>query len=231
MRRNSLATLHVLVVACALAGGAHAQDDWRLTIEPYAWVPTLEGEGSSDGSVEVDFDIDYPGGLSAALPLALQLETPSGRTWTLDVLYARWEDDHGSIETESELSLVDASYGWPVTDTWDFALGLRAVELGLDVEVGAADADATESWIDPWFGGRGDVPLGDGGWGLRARGDVGGFGVGSDFTWQAAALVGWSSERWRFEFGYRALAVKFDDDDLETDLIAHGPILGVALML
>ena len=74
------------------------------------------------------------------------------------------------------------------------------------------------------------MPLGEG-WALRAWGDVGGFGVGSDFTWQAAALVGRSSGGWRVEFGYRALAVEFDDGELETDLVAHGPFLGVAVRL
>jgi hypothetical protein len=219
------------VAAIAVAGRAHGQGDRRLTIEPYAWVPTLQGEGSADGPVDVDFEIDYPGELSAALPLALRLETPDRLVWMLDLLYARWEDDDGSAQTESELSILDASVGWPVTDGWDFATGLRAVELGLDVEVGGVSTDASEALVDPWIGGRTDLPLGDGGWAVRAWGDVGGFGIGSDFTWQAATLVGYGSESWRVELGYRALAVRIDEDDLETDLLAHGPMLGVAFRL
>ena len=61
----------------------------------------------------------------------------------------------------------------------------------------------------------------------RVADDVGGFGVGSDFTWQAATYVGWSSTHWRVDFGYRALAVKFDQDDVAADIVAHGPVLGV----
>ena len=214
----------------ALAATARAQEGWSLVVEPYLWVPALEGEGSADGSAEVDFAIDYPGELSAALPLVLRLEAPGGSTWRLDGLYARWRDDDGSARTETELSLLEAGFGWPLSEAWDLTAGLRGVELELDVALGSVDSNASEAWVDPWIGGSGDVPLGAG-WSLRTWGDVGGFGVGSDFTWQAAALVGWGSSRWRLELGYRALAVEFDDDDLETELLAHGPILGLALRI
>lgn len=70
---------------------------------------------------------------------------------------------------------------------------------------------------------------------VRARGDVGGFGAGSDFSWQAAATVGYT---WHFrtfsltvEGGYRALGQNFDDDlgeDLSGwDGVVHGPTAGV----
>lgn len=221
------ALTRVLLMGCVLAATAQAQDGWTFTLEPYIWIPALEGEGSADGSAEVDFEIDYPGELSSALPLALRVEAPCGSELRLDGLYARWRDDDGSARTESAVSLVDAGFGWPVSDAWHVTAGLRAVELELEVELGGTDADASEAWVDPWIGGSGDVPLG-GGWSLRTWGDVGGFGVGSEFTWQAAALVGWGSERWRVELGYRALAVELDEDDLETEWLAHGPILGVA---
>jgi len=230
MRSRRLLSLCPILAASALAGTARAQEGWHLTVEPYLWVPTLEGEGSADGSADVDFTIHYPGELSAALPLALRLETPGGHAWKLDTLYARWNDDDGSSQSETSLSLIDAGFEWPVSDAWALTAGLRGVALELDLEIASVDASAREAWIDPWLGGSGAVPIGAG-WALRTWGDVGGFGVGSDFTWQAAALVGWSSARWRFEFGYRALAVEFDDDDLDTELLAHGPMLGVALRL
>src|SRR5262245_56897392 len=159
MRSRPLRVGSFLLAAYALAGAAPAQDGWSLALEPYLWVPALEGEGSADGSPEADFEIDYPGGLSAALPLALRLEAPGGSAWLFDGLYARWEDDDGSVRTESEVSLVEAGFAWPLSAAWDLILGLRAVEVGLDVELGGADADASEAWIDPWLGGGGDVPL------------------------------------------------------------------------
>lgn len=216
-----------LLASGALAAEARAQEGWSLEVEPYVWVPDLVGEGSADDSPEADFEIDYPGELSAALPLALRLEAPGGASLLFDGLYARWRDDDGSTRTETELSLVEAGIGLPLRG-FGLTAGLRAVELELDVEIGGTDTDGSAGWIDPWVGGRGALPLGRG-WSLRGWGDVGGFGVGSDFTWQAAGLVAWSSARWRVEFGYRALAVDFDDEGIDTELLAHGPLLGVAL--
>lgn len=230
MQRPALSLGRVMLVLLLLAGTARAQDGWRLTIEPYLWVPALEGDGSADGSPDVDFEIDYPGELSAAVPLALRLEAPGGCAWKLDGLYARWRDDDGATRTESTVSLLDAGFEWPVSEEWALTAGLRGIELELELEIASLESSAREAWIDPWIGASGAVPLG-GNWALRTWGDVGGFGVGSDFTWQAATLLARSSERWRFEFGYRALAVEFDDDDLETSLLAHGPFLGVAFRL
>jgi hypothetical protein len=219
----------LLVAACAWPlARADAQERWSFEVEPYVWIPDLEGEGTAGDAPEVDFVFDYPGGLSAALPLALRLDAPGPSSFRLDVLYARWTDDEGSVETESDLSLLDAGYGYALGESFDVTAGLRAIELGLDVETGGEDADASEAWIDPWVGARGGRALG-GGWSLTAFGDVGGFGIGSDFTWQAAAYAGWSSGRWRIDFGYRALSVEFDDDDLDTELLAHGPIVGVGV--
>ena len=72
---------------------------------------------------------------------------------------------------------------------------------------------------------------------LFLRGDIGGFGVGSDFSWQAIGAYG-------FEFGaYRhhllgrdrlsgALSVDYVQGEgrqrYEFDMVQHGPILGIS---
>lgn len=72
---------------------------------------------------------------------------------------------------------------------------------------------------------------------LMVRGDVGGFGFGSQFTWQAAAVY---SYNWQFTgyqlaalVGYRALGVTFSEGwGLNTagiDAVLHGPLIGVSL--
>lgn len=230
MRPRLLSLGRMLLLAVALAGAPRAQDGWSFTLEPYVWIPALEGDGSADGSPDVDFEIDYPGELSAAFPLALVLEGPGGGAWRLDALYARWRDDDGATTSETSVSLLEAGHAWRMDERWALTAGLRAVDLGLEVDVLGVGSDASATWIDPWFGASGELPL-RAGWSVRARGDLGGFGVGSDFTWQAAALLGWSSPSWRLELGYRALAVEFDDDDLDTELVAHGPQLALAVRL
>lgn len=66
--------------------------------------------------------------------------------------------------------------------------------------------------------------------GDRRRGDVGGFGVGSDLTWQAFAGIGYGfNPRWSVTAGYRALGVDFQRSWFELDVIMHGPVVGVGL--
>ena len=55
------------------------------------------------------------------------------------------------------------------------------------------------------------------------RGDVGGFGVGSDLTWQVEGSLGLQVTKniWA-EAGYRALGVDYEADGLIYDTITHG---------
>ena len=133
MRRHLLSLGFSILLLLPIVGTTHAQDGWKLTLEPYIWIPALEGDGSADGSPEVDFDIDYPGELSAAVPLAVGLEGPGGGAWKLDLLYARWRDDDGATTSETSVGLLDAGYAWPVSERWALAAGLRGVQLELDV--------------------------------------------------------------------------------------------------
>ena len=87
--------------------------------------------------------------------------------------------------------------------------------------------DQNKSWTDPIVGTRLGVQLTDR-LSLQALGDVGGFGAGSDLTWQAFAGIGYRFHpRWTFTAGYRALAVDFERGDFELDVIMHGPVLGL----
>ena len=68
---------------------------------------------------------------------------------------------------------------------------------------------------------------------LQFLGDVGGFGVGSDFTWQL--FGGYAFDFWGSNLhgvvGYRALAVDYTQDGPNKnnlDLILHGPVIGLS---
>lgn len=70
---------------------------------------------------------------------------------------------------------------------------------------------------------------------VQLRGDVGGFGVGSQFTWQA--FGGYSYEfssgpsSWSAVLGYRALGLNYaagsGPDARAFNLVMHGPVLGL----
>ena len=68
-------------------------------------------------------------------------------------------------------------------------------------------------------------------WMISARGDIGGFGVGCDFTWNVAALVHF--QPWKnvaIVGGYRALDQDYEDGSGSSrfayDMRLAGPLLG-----
>lgn len=84
-------------------------------------------------------------------------------------------------------------------------------------------ASRTDDWWDPYIGLRGRYNLTSAFY-LVAKGDIGGFGVGSDLTWTAEAAVGCQVARnFHVDLGYRALAVDYNKDGLVLDYVAHGP--------
>lgn len=94
-----------------------------------------------------------------------------------------------------------------------------------------------KGWVDPIIGVRTTWDLFRH-WNVIVSGDVGGFGVGSDFTWSATVLGGY---RFNFSkhisgnvlFGYRALYQDYSEgsgnDRFEYKATMHGPVVGLAI--
>jgi opacity protein-like surface antigen len=82
-------------------------------------------------------------------------------------------------------------------------------------------------WVDPYIGARIQHPVADR-WTLVGYGDIGGFGVGSDFAWQAIAGVNYDfSKSVSGKLGYRYLAVDYDKDGFLYEMDSYGAYLGV----
>jgi hypothetical protein len=70
----------------------------------------------------------------------------------------------------------------------------------------------------------------NGEWLFQFRGDLGGFGVGSDFTWQLQGYAGYRfSELFQLSAGYRILSTDYDKGDYEDQFIFNvnefGPVI------
>jgi hypothetical protein len=115
----------------------------------------------------------------------------------------------------------------------------RTIEIG-DLELAGTRAFARSGsvdWLDPVIGARVRYAVAPG-HELFLRGDIGGFGVGSDFSWQAIGGYGFDFGAWQgITFsgivGYRALYVDyahgFGRTRYEFDMLQHGPVLGVSM--
>jgi hypothetical protein len=113
--------------------------------------------------------------------------------------------------------------------------GARYTELDMHIVTGAgADVSLSEDWVDPFVGARGTVDLSSK-WRLGANFDVGGFGVGSDFTWKAdVGFTYRSREKQRLILGYRVLSQDYKTGSgsnfFEWDVTLHGPVIALELV-
>jgi hypothetical protein len=111
------------------------------------------------------------------------------------------------------------------------------LERTVDIEVTRALALAPSGdleWVDPFVGFRVRHQMGPTKE-LNFEGDVGGFGVGSQFSWQVVGTYGFDTSLLGTPFhavvGYRALSVDYSQNGKfgknGIDFVQHGPIMGV----
>lgn len=107
--------------------------------------------------------------------------------------------------------------------------------LGLSPEGSFAVARSGDlDWVDPIVGLRlrHDFAGGDR---VQLRGDIGGFGVGSDFTWQVLAAYAhdfhWGDSLMSVALGYRILDIDYSTggggNEFGLNTTIHGPLLGL----
>jgi hypothetical protein len=90
-------------------------------------------------------------------------------------------------------------------------------------------ASGTSTWVDPILGLRGRYyfsPL----FFLNGYGDVGGFGAGSELSWQVVGAVGIQAARWcDVQLGYRALGFEYGSGNRKQEITTKGPIIGATI--
>jgi hypothetical protein len=246
-----VAAAAVLAAGALMPHGASAQETgakWRITIAPYAWLTSLDGDikiGGLKGKLDLNFS-DVLENLSLAGMLLVDVQ--KGR-WIVSANFvgARLEADAANtikvtndvinLGTAIAYQLVDhelrrSASGQPLSLRLAPLAGARVTYLRaeLDVDPGPT-VDDSESWVDPLIGLRGDLELTER-LALFAEADVGGFGIGSDLAWNAqlfltyrTAVFGVATD---LALGYRALRQDYDHNDFAYDVTTSGPIIGAA---
>jgi hypothetical protein len=124
--------------------------------------------------------------------------------------------------------------------TWSIQplVGVRVTTIrgGFDFK-NASSRDQAKTWADPILGSRSIIRLGkDRRSHVILRGDIGGFGLGSTFTWNVAGMFGYDfrirSVDTTVLLGMRALSQDFTDGSgsnrFKWDVIQYGPLLALA---
>ena len=85
-----------------------------------------------------------------------------------------------------------------------------------------ASASLNERWLDPYVGIAARYNLSKA-WYLTGKADIGGFGIGSEITWQGSCALGCQVTRYIFvEAGYRYLYTDYNHDGFLYDVTQSG---------
>jgi hypothetical protein len=89
-------------------------------------------------------------------------------------------------------------------------------------QITSNETSRTDAWWDPVIGLRARYNFNDKFY-VTARGDIGGFSIGSQLTWQLEGALGCQLTPHIFaEVGYRALSIDYDSNGLLYDVIMQG---------
>jgi hypothetical protein len=224
-----------------------ATEGWAVTLSPYVWFSGLGGDVTGPhggGSFNADFGDIFGTMKFSFMGLA---EARRGRfSLLLDTLYLNLEQgvpvpglgaySGGSARTQSAEVAAIALYSVVEERAvrLDLGGGVRGwwfdTELRLDAGLQPARTQsASTSWVDPVISARGILRLNDR-MTLTAYGDVGGFGVGSELTWQAFATLDYQvTPSISVSGGFRWIHIDYDKGSSDISLDMAGPIIGASI--
>ena len=228
----------VLMLVGSLSGPAAAQDQgWTFRFTPYLWAAGLNGSVTV-GQTEADIDLSFSDileNLDMALMGDFRAENGS---WAIesDVVWTDLKFEESGrlldITVEPRMVLWQLDGRYRLAPQWEVLAGFRYYYMETSIEIDAPNqsrnVSASDDWVDPIIGVAFRTPISEH-WSFAARGDIGGFGVGSDFAWGALAVFDYRfGETTSATFGYRHLDFDYDKDNFGVDAYMTGPILGVS---
>ncbi|MEX1348142.1 MAG: hypothetical protein AB1Z31_10455 [Desulfobacterales bacterium] len=252
----------LMLAACVSSVSAEekpaANSSWEFQVAPYMWFISLEGDVTVKGQ-ESDIDLNFSD-IWDELNIAAMLTFDARKgKWGIfgDTIYANLGKSKkvGGIKIDPTVKLARLAVGgsyqlgtWRLSDTAgkdgpsvtvDGMFGISYTYLDIDLDLkGIGDASGDQDWFDPLIGVRAFFDLSER-WTLALNGNVGGFGIGSDFAWGAMGTIGYrfrlfsEKNNARVAGGYRAIYQDYKDgsgdDKFEWDVTFHGPILGLVI--
>ena len=244
-RRALLAGAAAALLAVIVARPAAAQEDaFRNTAEIYLMAASMSGTVGV-GSLETEIDVPSSKVFENLKFAVLADYRGEARTWAVmaDFVYMNLGGSGtsstglGSAEVGAEEFIVDLAGAWRISKSFELLAGGRYTHLRttvtLTTPLNARDAKVDEDWFDPFVGAQAFLPLSKA-LQLQLRGDVGGFGVGCKFTWQATARLNWQVSRViQLGIGYRWLDQDFETgsgtDYVKWDILTQGPLIAAGV--
>ena len=218
-----LFTFSSLLLLSSVALSQQAEkSEWHYLGEIYLLFPTMSGEVGVANLPRVEIDADAGNIFSHLKMGAMFYFEATNDDWALssDLIYMKLGQDVVPNDSVTRGEMTMKQLAWELAGLkhiapWlEVGLGGKLVSLytGLDLDtpMEPRSGDASKTWFDPIIIMRSQGMIRDK-WILQFRGDVGGFGIGSDFSWQIQANAGYRfSKLFQTTIGYRYIGIDYD---------------------
>jgi hypothetical protein len=225
----------VLVAAvCATPSAAQdASDEWDVVIAPYLMGASMSGATTVRG-LEVDVDVSA-GDIFDNLQFgAMGMMAARKGNWGFgaDLIWMAL----GTTVQETNVDFNQGAFAFyglrRLGAGADLTFGLRVNTLQGELDFKRVNrvVEQDKTWVDPIVGLLLRTP-GEGRFGVRLYTEVGGFGAGSDFTWQAFPVLQFRlTKAAAMELGYRWMDTDYasgeGNEEFRYDVLSQGPVAG-----
>ena len=225
--KNCYGKMMGLATAVMLGASGVAQA-WDFALAPYGWGMNVDGEvGVGDISAEVSADFkDLVEDLEWGVMLSFEAVNDNDTFILVDAVHVSLSsraDLAGAVPAQVDLdeTIITAAVGKNLADS-PFSVygGVRYADIEVEIAAGGplgGVSNDSDGLFKPVIGGRLALPFNERA-GLNVSANIGGFGVGSDFSWEAIAyLYTGITESITGAVGYRTLSFDYSED-VEFDI-------------
>lgn len=240
-----LALLALPLAGQSQSGPAAQSGDWNITVAPYLMLPWMDGKTALRG-LEVDVNV-APSDIFSNLQFGAMGSFEARKAkWGLgvDAIYMALGSTVERVplvgnRANADVDVNQGAYTFQgirqLNEKVDFTFGMRWNVI--DGRIGLKGpqqtvVEQTKQWVDPIIGLKFKQRL-RGPASFTLQGDIGGFGVGSDFSWHLFPMVGIDvGKRATLGIGYRVLSSDYktgsDATRFQYDVVTQAFVMGAA---
>lgn len=227
----------------------NADDDWQFRATPYIWFAGFEGDVATiPGAGSVPIEVSPSDAIKdTEVSFMILFEAKKGKHGVFaDFLYSDVRSSEElipaiglALDSVSKTTIFSLAYQYEVyrqdDGVIDLLVGARLWDIDTELDFGGGfgflanqEIEHKESWVDPFVGFKGHLPVSDSKFYIEGGAGLGGFGVSSDLFYEVSGVIGykWSSAI-STAVGYRLFDVDYEDGGFTYDVRQAGWQIGL----
>jgi hypothetical protein len=226
--------------------------DWSLTVTPYMWASSLNGDAGVKG-LHARINVPFRETLKE-----LQFSAMGAAEFRRGNFGAYVNGEYGKVSSDKHVARLtlgvgmksyllaagvyyrvyeaqlggNTVFGTPRVFAIEPMVGARWTRLTTKVSVDGLGTSGSERWLYPFVGTRLFYDLTNR-WNVAVEADIGGFGVGSRLSVNAQSYLGYRTTvlglPTTLRAGYRVLHQDYRDRGFQWKVTQHGPIVGASV--